>query len=268
MGQYSAVIISDLHLGARNARPEDLLRFLDQTRTPRLIINGDLFDRPHLGELGATELHVMRRLREYSQTHDVQWLRGNHDPDEPYFESILGLNTQDRTTVMADAGEYLVCHGHKFDRSLSWPKWLIDSADAIYRFAQDIDPSHQLARFLKRRCKYFVKAVDNLQKRAVEEGQRGGYAGVVLGHSHVATEAVVQGIHYVNGGCWTELPVGFVGVEKGLVRQRFWEPRTCVSFAGSVVDDTPAASAALTPSLPAIAASPTPVPVSVGEVAA
>lgn len=226
MGHYATVVISDLHLGAGNSRGEDLLRFLDEIDADHLIVNGDVFDRAHLGRLRDADLRVLEALRQFGLDRRLEWLIGNHDPSPRYFRSVLGIDVQEQTVLEpGDGREYLIYHGHGWDEALTWPKWLIDGADGVYRWSQRIDRSHTLAKFLKHRCKVFVRAVDNLRRRAVLEAGARGLDGVVLGHSHMPCDCVIDGIHYLNAGCWTEQPSGFVGVRDGVVRQEAYTPR-------------------------------------------
>jgi UDP-2,3-diacylglucosamine pyrophosphatase LpxH len=80
-----------------------------------------------------------------------------------------------------------------------------------------------VARWLKRRTKYFVKAVDRIRQHAVAEAQQRGLDGVILGHSHVVEERRVDGVHYLNCGCWTERPSTFVGIRFDSAHTYEWE---------------------------------------------
>ncbi|MDW8262722.1 MAG: UDP-2,3-diacylglucosamine diphosphatase, partial [Phycisphaerales bacterium] len=221
---YDTIILSDLHLGACNSRTDDILRFLDGVTCDHLIINGDLFDLPHLGKLRDSDLRVLEALREFSRGARVEYLVGNHDPSAQFFRTVLGIDAKEQTTLVIGRRKYLVYHGHGWDRALQLPRWIIAGADGCYRLSQRIDRSQRLARFLKRRCKRYVKAVSNLRDRAIAEAQSRGLGGVVLGHCHVPSDQMIDGIHYLNSGCWTEDPASFVGIRRGQARQEFFRP--------------------------------------------
>lgn len=222
--EFDAVVVSDLHLGARNARHGDFLEFLNWVRTPLLILAGDIFDRPNLDRFTPDDVRVFDTLRAFGTENRVVWLRGNHDPSLEWFWAVLGLTAHDETTLEIGSQTYMVCHGHEWDASIALPWLIVEGADAVYRFAQRLDRSHQLARRLKRGSKRFCRTVDKLRQSAVEEARGRGLAGVILGHTHVASETWVDGVHYLNCGCWTERPSGFVGVRGNRVRRYFWEP--------------------------------------------
>ncbi|MEI6704788.1 MAG: metallophosphoesterase, partial [Deltaproteobacteria bacterium] len=117
MGTFDTVIVSDLHLGASNARTEQFLHFLSWMRTDRLILAGDVFDRADLRWLDASSLRVMDALSALSQHHPVIWVRGNHDPvDNPMLHSRIELC--DETVLDVGQRRYLVCHGHVWDQSM------------------------------------------------------------------------------------------------------------------------------------------------------
>lgn len=223
MWRFDSVVVSDLHLGAANSRTDAFLSFLDWIQTRQLILAGDIFDTACLKRLDDKHLRVLDALRVFSRDHEIIWLRGNHDPSLQYFRAVIGVSSRDEYVLNANGNEYLIYHGHEWDRSLSLPAWLVNGADSIYHWSQWIDPSHEMARALKRRCKQFCNAIDRLRDAAVCEARRRSFSGVILGHTHVACDQIVDGVHYLNSGCWTEKPAGFVGIRGSTVRQYFWE---------------------------------------------
>lgn len=236
MRPFDTIVISDLHLGARNARHNELLAFLDYVETDHLILNGDVFEDSRLRGLKEADIAVVDALRRYNDHTEVTWLGGNHDPEPSWFAGLLGIDAAAEVVVTAGGRSYLVCHGHQWDGSLRWPQWIIDAAELVYRGCQMLDRSHRLARLLKRGSKSFVRAVAILQRHAGETGRRRGLDGVILGHTHVVDDTRVHGIHYLNSGCWTENPSAFVGIRDGEVRAYRW-------LAGEIVPliATPAA---------------------------
>jgi len=223
MARFDTVVISDLHLGARNARPCDLRRFLDWVDTDRLIVAGDLFEHPRLQGLEGEHAEAFEALRRFAGSRPVTWLCGNHDPAAPWWRSVLGIEAQQETQCDFGGKKYLVCHGHRWDASLSLPSPVIAAADGIYQACQWLDPSHRLARRLKRGSKCFCRVVESLRRHAIAEARERQLAGVILGHSHVASDHQSHDVHYLNSGCWTERPAAFIGVCDGQPRRYFWE---------------------------------------------
>jgi UDP-2,3-diacylglucosamine pyrophosphatase LpxH len=255
MHQFDAIVISDLHLGARNCRSRDLIDFLRAVHTRHLIINGDVFQCPRLRGLSAADLAVLETLRGYGRRVRVSWLAGNHDPSREWFAGLLGIDLETELLLEAGCDTYLVCHGHVWDKALELPPLVLAAADAIYAAAQRIDPTHELARRLKRSSKRFCRAVEALRRQAVAAARRRGVAGVILGHTHVACDQRIDRIHYLNSGCWTEKPAAFVGVRNGLARQYFWDSDRAEPLpadTGYLVDDEPLAEPCLAPESSAV----------------
>ncbi len=223
MQRFDEIVVSDLHLGARNSRGPDFVEFLKRVSTKHLIVAGDLFDSPRLRRLRAGDVAALKAIRDLARRCRVTWVRGNHDPDDGWAQAVLGLDMCDEAVVESDQGRYLVTHGDRWDHSMEMPGLVVDAADMIYRGAQIIDPSHGLARMLKRRSKHFCRVVDLLKRRARIEARRRGMAGIVLGHTHVAEDEHQRGVHYLNSGCWTERPSTFVALQRGNVATYIWE---------------------------------------------
>jgi UDP-2,3-diacylglucosamine pyrophosphatase LpxH len=49
-----------------------------------------------------------------------------------------------------------------------------------------------------------------VRSRSVEHARTLGYEGIVTGHTHFADDLHIDGMHYVNSGCWTEPPCAYV----------------------------------------------------------
>lgn len=230
MLNFDAVVVSDLHLGARNSRGNDFLRFLHTLRTDRLVLNGDLFNDHRLRGLQERDVQVVELLRKYSERVHVDWVLGNHDPGPEWFAGLLGITAVEEVILDLGAERYLVYHGHGWDPSLTWPQLVIETADAIYFACQWLDSSHRLARGLKRSSKHFLHVTEVLRRKAVETAAERNLSGVILGHSHLACEVYASGVHYLNSGCWTEKPSSFVGIREGRARLYDWDPVARVAW--------------------------------------
>lgn len=216
------LIVSDLHLGARNSRTADFLAFLDQVATDRLIVNGDLFDRPNLRGMSAEHFQVLEALREHARRSRLDWIVGNHDPDPQWFRDVLRVEAVEETILEVSGQRYLVCHGHRFDPALQLPRLIVQGAEAVYRLAQWMDDTHGVARRLKQGSKRFLHVVEQVRRQAAAYAAERNCNGVILGHTHLSEESRESDIHYVNGGCWTERPGGFVAVADGRIVRGHW----------------------------------------------
>jgi UDP-2,3-diacylglucosamine pyrophosphatase LpxH len=174
--------------------------------------------------LQERDVRIVELLRRYAQHVHVAWVVGNHDPSPTWFVALLGIEAQEEVVLNVGAAQYLVYHGHGWDPSLSWPQLVVDTADAIYFACQWLDSSHRLARRLKRTSKHFCHVTEVLRRRAIDEAHRRGLAGVILSHSHQASDERLADVHYLNCGCWTEKPSSFVGIVGSSAPVYDWDP--------------------------------------------
>ena len=240
MLNFDAVVVSDLHLGARNSRGNDFLRFLHTLRTDRLVLAGDLFNDHRLRGLQERDVQVVDLLRQYARRVHVDWVVGNHDPAPAWFASLLDITAIEEAIL--DVG------GSTLSRlPRSWLGSLAHLATTRYRHRGCHLPRLPVARSvaspgaaLKRSSKHFCHVTEVLKQRAIDEAAARGLSGVILGHSHLACEARSGGVHYLNCGCWTEKPSSFVGIRGGCARLYDWDPVARVAWQREEDADTAA----------------------------
>ena len=75
----TTLIVSDVHLGSSYNRVKDLTSFIKSLDFGRLMILGDLFDRPDLSRLKEEEWNFLKLLNIIGEYKDVIWVEGNHD---------------------------------------------------------------------------------------------------------------------------------------------------------------------------------------------
>jgi hypothetical protein len=73
MLRFETVVVSDLHLGARNSRTGDFLRFLDKLEVDLLVVAGDLFESPLLQGLKPRHVRVLEVLRQFARSCKLVW---------------------------------------------------------------------------------------------------------------------------------------------------------------------------------------------------
>jgi len=82
--KYKTKVISDVHLGIRNSRVKELVKFLKKHRCEKLILNGDIIDGWQLKRSGEWKkkhikfFRIIMKAIERQKT-KVIYLRGNHD---------------------------------------------------------------------------------------------------------------------------------------------------------------------------------------------
>jgi UDP-2,3-diacylglucosamine pyrophosphatase LpxH len=224
----NTVIVSDLHLGARNSR-SDLIAELLEGDFDRLVLNGDVVDSPDLRRFRPCDWRVIDALRAAARSRELVVVRGNHDVPEhgdraraaALLTGLLGSELRDEYALDVGGDRYLVVHGDRFDRTMNLT-WVGDVADVIYRGVQRV--SRPVAHFLKVGSKHVCGVAGAVQRGALEDARQRGFAGVITGHTHFHHDEFIDGLHYLNTGCWVDHPCSYVEVEGGTARLRHWLP--------------------------------------------
>ena len=196
--RYRAVFLSDIHLGTRGCRAEFLLGFLRRTDCERLYLVGDVIDVWRLrkswywtAEFDEVVRHVLRMAREGVR---VTYIPGNHDE---MFRAWLGLEiagirlAREAVHETADGRRLLVLHGDEFDGVICYARFLACLGDQAYAWALVANrwvnacrrrlgyPYWPLSRWLKRRVKEAVKAIERFELALANEARRRGLDGVI-----------------------------------------------------------------------------------------
>jgi UDP-2,3-diacylglucosamine pyrophosphatase LpxH len=218
----TTIAISDLHLGSRVSRT-DLLADLLTADFDRLILNGDTVDGLNFNRFGPDDWSIVSQLRGISRKRELILIGGNHDGKTPVALELLGdlLKTDLREEYELKIGgkPYLVLHGDQFDDTLNMT-WVGDAADWCYRRLQGV--SRPTALWLKGRVKHLGGVVRMVRERAVRHAAAKGYAGIITGHTHYWDDALIEGIHYLNTGCWVDWPCSYIHASDGVVRVDHW----------------------------------------------
>jgi UDP-2,3-diacylglucosamine pyrophosphatase LpxH len=215
-----AVIVSDLHLGAANSRHREVERLLWKIvrRTNRIVFNGDLVDHWNLPRWPRPHCETLASLRRLSERVEFVWIAGNHEESSAKARAILDLPFVDEYRFTSGGVPVLCQHGHQYDDFIRAHPVLTWLGDAIYGLAQAVDPTHRLARCLKRRSKILLACAEAVTAGAVREARRGSCGLVTTGHTHLAGLSEMEdGIFYANAGCWTEKPASYLTVEGGSI---------------------------------------------------
>ncbi|MGD8371247.1 MAG: metallophosphoesterase [Syntrophobacterales bacterium] len=204
-----AIIISDLHLGARFSLSRHFENFLKALPEEwDLILNGDVVDK-HGKSLTPSDQRILALIKKESFHRKVVWVRGNHDshflleePGKIDFKGMYRLGNQ-----------LLIAHGDVFDRLWGRNRVAVDTVRFMGNIwlglgGQDVNLAQMVKRF-KMFYKYYCKY---LMQKAVRYARQHGFAAVTCGHTHNAEDRVFDGIRYINTGCWTEWPAYYLRV--------------------------------------------------------
>jgi UDP-2,3-diacylglucosamine pyrophosphatase LpxH len=236
------LVMSDLHLGSRGCHTEQILEVLRCEPFDRLILNGDTIHNLNLRKLSPQHWSVFDRLRELGRSREVILIRGNHDQDvkpknrnghlfngdsngnghgfgaEDVLGTLLGLPMAEDYKLEIGSRSYLVLHGDRFDPTLNFTL-VSEMAGWCYNVSQSM--SKKLAKWLKKQSKKWGGVLEFVRDQSIRLARQEGYAGIVTGHTHFPDDVNVDGIHYVNTGCWTEPPCTYATVDDGQIRLQF-----------------------------------------------
>ncbi len=222
-----SLFLSDLHLGFRYSRVEEVLEFLGRYEPEYLYIVGDFIDGWYL----SREWHwcsicdeIILRLVSLSERGTRIFLTvGNHDRflRSPMLQSLVRLSRVFEVNERfhhrsADGRGFIVVHGDQFDEMEKLP---VPLATVLCRFyelmlmanllwARLICSKHireqSLSSKLRANVGWFLTHVRNYQTRAIQFAQRLGCDGIICGHVHSPKFLELEGVVYINTGDWIE----------------------------------------------------------------
>jgi UDP-2,3-diacylglucosamine pyrophosphatase LpxH len=125
--------------------------------------------------------------------------------------SLLGVPMREEYRLEAGGREYLVTHGDRFDPALAseLPR---NVAGWFYQTTRKMNK--KWARWLKKYSARWGGQLAHIRRQAADYARQQGCGGVLIGHTHHADDAHLDGVHYVNTGCWTESPCAYVTAER------------------------------------------------------
>ena len=212
---YRSIFISDVHLGTRDCKANQLNNFLKHNTCETLYLVGDIIDawkiQQNRWRWRQSHSNVIRRILGHAKrgTHIV-YIAGNHDeflrPLIPYgigFGEIEIVNQA--THVGVDGQRYLVTHGDLFDGITRLAPWISFLGDRAYDIVLNINSRFNwirhkmgfgywsLSQYLKQRVKKAVDFVFQFERNLAEYCRKRGFDGVICGHIHHAEIKTVVG---------------------------------------------------------------------------
>ncbi|MCA9598210.1 MAG: UDP-2,3-diacylglucosamine diphosphatase [Myxococcales bacterium] len=219
-------VISDLHLGARDAADDfghddsEFLRFLAhlEQNFERIVLLGDIWETLTGAALGQPlqELRAAQaahpEIAQRFQLPKYTYVHGNHD-------LIAGsaLGVPEELTLEADGTRILFTHGHHHDLIFQRARWLSElgvwlgawirriGLSPLYRFFQKLDAGRGGVTLDSGACTFQRWAVGVAELRSADI--------VVTGHTHLATRAQHPGAMFLNSGSCSEGAYSFLSLD-------------------------------------------------------
>ena len=220
---YKTLVISDVHLGIKDSKAKELVRFLKEHTCEKLILNGDIIDGWQLKKSGSWKKKHTKFFRVILKAIEkrnmkVVYLRGNHDD---FLEQILPLEIGNFSIANEHIHEsfgkrYFVIHGDVFDSITTQFPWLSRLGDVSYTFLLWMNrnynwyrvrrglPYYSLSQAIKLKVKSAVSYISGYETQLSEVAGRKKCDGIICGHIHQPDNKMIGDVHYLNSGEWVE----------------------------------------------------------------
>ncbi len=215
--------ISDVHLGNKISKAEDLLDFLRENDFETLYVVGDLIDISALKRRiywpqGHNDV-IQKLLRKGRKGAEIIYIPGNHDEHVVGYLGTYGSITVQKNAIhtTADGRRILVFHGHELDalvvHNLGWLGRLGDIGYTLLIHCNSLVSlarrllglgNWSLSAYVKSSVKNVLNFVDDFERAAVRYSQGHSVEGVICGHIHSAKVRRIGTVDYYNTGDWVE----------------------------------------------------------------
>ncbi len=219
-----ALFLSDIHLGSRACRAEELLSFLKAYEPECIFLIGDIIDfwamsrNVHWPQSHNTVVQKMLKLARHGTR--IVLIPGNHDEAlREYVGHSFGDITvaRDYVHAAADGKRYALLHGDEYDQVTTCHRWVSLLGDFSYQLLVDLNRALSLIRrklgvsghwsladYAKRNVLRAVSFISDFENAVVRNVKRLGLDGVICGHIHTPVIKRIDGITYINCGDWVD----------------------------------------------------------------
>lgn len=221
---YRTVFLSDLHLGTKDSRVEELNLFISKINCRKLVLNGDIIDGWSLKRKGGWKISHTRFFRLIlkkieKESTKVIYTRGNHDD---FLATALPLQfgklriAEKHIHKTKSGDRLLVVHGDCFDSFSTTHKWVAKIGGIGYENLLRLNRIYNnyrafmgkeyfsLSKWVKSKVKGAVNHVNRFEEALVNMARENSCNGIVCGHIHVPADRMIKDIRYLNSGDWVE----------------------------------------------------------------
>ena len=230
------LIISDLHIGSKGCKTDEILELLKDESFERYILVGDIIDGWALNR-GAKwkkkHTKVISKILKLSNKTQIIWIRGNHDE---FIQEFIGTNfghieiKEDYKLHINNTMEnYYIFHGDVVDVFITKYKWLSKIGAIGYDFALTLNrwynhyrklrnlPYQSISQKIKSGVKAATNYINDFETTALSMATKKGCDGVMCGHIHQPEDRMINGKRYINSGDWVENMSAILVDDKGII---------------------------------------------------
>jgi len=255
-----ALFLSDIHLGSRACRAEQLLSFIKDYDHEYIFLIGDIVDfwamsrsvywpAPH-------NTVVQKILKKARHRVKVFLIPGNHDEAlREYVGSSFGdiMIVREHIHTAADGRRYILLHGDEYDQVTTYHRWVSILGDVSYhllvhlnrvlsliRRKLGVSGHWSLADYAKRNVLRAVSFISDFENSVVHNVKRRGLDGVICGHIHTPAIKRIDGITYINCGDWVDSCTAIVEHYDGRMQLVRWtQPAASAVSPAEVMAEAP-----------------------------
>ena len=217
--KYRTIIMSDLHLGARQSQTDKIIDFLKDNQSEILILNGDIVDGWAIKSGSKWNDKCTKVFKKFMKKSNdgvkVIWIRGNHDD---FLKPLVPFELNNISVVRhyvhygIDGRQYFCFHGDVLDMVIIKFRWLAVLGSISYDFIIKLNtsynkirkhfnlPYHSLANEIKKGVKGALLHIKDFEENAKKLTKQQGYDVAVCGHIH---QPKLE-IDYMNSGDFCE----------------------------------------------------------------
>lgn len=223
---HRTIVISDVHLGSKGCKAEQLNSFLKNHSCETLLLVGDIIDgwkiQQNKWAWRQSHTNVIRRVLGHAKRGtQVIYVAGNHDeflrPIIPYGMTFGRITVMNHCVYRGlDQRDYMVTHGDLFDGITRLAPWISFLGDRGYDVLISVNTHvnrirHKmgfgywsLSKYLKLKVKKAVDFIFRFENNLADYCRRRGHQGIICGHIHNPEIKDINGIRYMNSGDWVE----------------------------------------------------------------
>lgn len=236
--KVKSLFISDIHLGCKYTKAEELLRFLKEIEPENLFLIGDIIDGWKMSQKvywNDTYSFIIKRILGMIRSGTkVYYISGNHDEFlRKFTPNVFGhLEICDEMVYQTMSGKrMLIIHGDIFDQLTIKAKWLYYLGDWAYSFAMWLNnkynqirrllgyPYWSLSLMLKQNVKSAVNFINSFEHYIIKYTKDKKCDGVICGHIHTPCIKIIDDTMYCNCGDWVESCTAIIENNDGKIEQ-------------------------------------------------
>lgn len=240
MKNIEYLILSDIHLGIKDSKCKELLKYFKKYKPKNIILNGDIIDGWSINrgsKLKKQHINIISELIKLSNNVNIIWVRGNHDNFLNLFMNIsLGnIKIVEDLIININNKKYYVFHGDIIDIFITKYKWVSYIGSIGYDIVLFINriynryrtyrklKYYSISNKIKNTVKFATNYINNFEETATNIAISKKCDGVICGHIHNPKIEEINNILYINSGDWIENLSAVIIDSNGKIKIDYYE---------------------------------------------